>query len=114
MGLVKLLIERIRHRLVRPQFRRTLLVQSMSDVPEQLDSDVVVLIGFDRPKWAIFGCPCRTGHRVELNLQPAFYPFWRVSSRKGRITLWPSVDVRNNRRCHYFVTDGFVRRVAVE
>jgi hypothetical protein len=114
VGLIRRIAERIRRRFARPHFRRTALVESVGAVPEILPGDTIVLVGSERQKWAVFDCPCGAGHRVTLNLQPSHYPVWRASRRGHRLTIWPSVDVRDARRCHYFITNGFVRWVSFD
>ena len=114
MGLIVRLVEGLRRRFARPHFRRTVVVGTVGEVPESLPGDTIVLVGSERQKWAVFDCHCGAGHRVTLNLQPSHYPVWRVSRRGQRLTIWPSVDVRDARRCHYVVNDGFVYWVREE
>ena len=61
-----------------------------------------------RKKWLVFDCPCRTGHRLMINLDQTRQPYWHiVLSRSKLITLSPSIDFRDeHRRCHYVVRRG--------
>ena len=111
MGVISRLASWARRRFSQPHFRRVLVINSVADVPERVEGGTIVLVGSERPKWAIFDCPCAAGHRVTLNLQPLHWPVWKVDLRGERVTIWPSVDVRDARRCHYFVIDGVVRWV---
>lgn len=89
-------------------FRSTAWVAEADELPEQMHERTVYLVGTrQRRKWAAFVCPCCSGHTVTLNLQPSRYPFWRVSMSNG-ISLWPSVDVRGEERCHFWVRRGRV------
>ncbi len=81
----------------------------MSDVPDALRHDEVVVVGGQEPKWAVFRCPCARGHRVVLDLHRSHRPHWRLDTdRAGRPSIQPSVDVQGDTRCHFLVHDGFV------
>ena len=84
-------------------------VASADEIPDKLPRNGAVIVGdAARPKWVGFDCPCRSGHRVLLNSDPARKPGWKLTlSRKGWLSISPSVDYRDGRRrCHYFVRDG--------
>ncbi len=84
----------------------------MADVPGELSRHALYLVGSpSRPKWAVFDCPCTDRQRLALDLTQTHYPSWRLDLRRGRPTIWPSVDVRAGKRCHYFVRDGRVINV---
>ena len=80
------------------------------EVPDRLPHKGVVLIGEQgRESWAAFDCPCRTGHRLLVNLDQERHPFWRVVSLKP-LTIFPSIDdMTSSRRCHFTVRGGKVR-----
>ena len=82
-------------------------VEAADEVPKTLPVDGAILVGTTRyPKWLAFDCPCRTGHRILLNLHKTRRPYWRVTST-DRLTVRPSVDVRNwDRRCHFIFEHG--------
>ncbi len=85
------------------------MVSSADEVPETLPRNgAVVVCDGGPPKWIVFDCPCRTGHRIMLNTDSHRRPVWRVDREsRDRLTLSPSVDARSaNRRCHYIVRDG--------
>jgi hypothetical protein len=77
------------------------------EVPDRLPRNGVALVGdLGKPKWIIFDCPCRTGHRIMLNADSTRRPRWGLHQTE-RVTISPSIDYcGNNRRCHYFVRDG--------
>ena len=87
-------------------------VEAADEIPARLPPRGAVIVGsIERPKWIAFDCPCKSGHRIMITLDPSHRPHWRIVSR-GRLTLSPSVDYDGNgRRCHYFVRDGFVEWV---
>ena len=87
-------------------------VPSADEVPVALPRNGAVAVGSPTAaKWIAFDCPCRSGHRIMLNLDPARRPFWRVGlTGGGRLSIRPSVDYAGDRRrCHYFVDDGAIR-----
>ena len=84
-------------------------VTRRAELPRRLSPRRVYLIGTPA-KWAVFRCPCGTGHRVDLNLAHEGRPRWSVTLGPAhRPSLRPSVDVRASRRCHFWLTDGRVR-----
>jgi hypothetical protein len=90
-------------------WRIVLNVHAADEVPEALPRNAMVLVGsLEMPKWLVFDCPCRVGHRVMLNLDDARYPYWRLTGHK-KLTISPSVDwVAGGRSCHYFIRSGRV------
>jgi hypothetical protein len=83
-------------------------VGGRADLPRLLNPRCLYLVG-DPPKWAIFRCPCGTGHQIDLNLAHADRPRWNVAfNLQNRPSLRPSVDVQDERRCHFWLTSGEV------
>lgn len=82
-------------------------VEVADEVAERLAYGGVVLVGTPkRTAWAVFDCPCRTGHRLMLNLDTTRYPVWRIESTRP-LTIRPSIDGSTpERRCHFFVHNG--------
>ena len=94
-------------------WRRWRIVERVSaadEVPGRLPPQGVVLVGeADRPAWAIFDCPCGTGHRLMVNLDRARHPFWTIE-RLAPLSIRPSIDnITPERRCHFFVRSGEIR-----
>ena len=77
------------------------------EVPDQLPNKGVVLVGAPgRETWIAFDCPCRTGHRLMVNLDRTRRPFWRVDSLRP-LSIHPSIDyISAERRCHFMVRGG--------
>lgn len=93
----------------RPRFRRVARVGALSELAAILPRDQVVLAGpEERPKWAAFMCPCDRGHQVTLSLQTSHTPHWQLRLERGGPTFYPSIDVPNAWRCHYWITRGRV------
>ncbi|MCP3446178.1 DUF6527 family protein [Bradyrhizobium sp. CCGUVB14] len=84
------------------------LVESADEIPEKLPKNAAVVVGtMARPKWVAFDCPCKSGHRIMLNLDRARSPWWSLSKVDGPLSLSPSVNYYDGRRrCHYFVRNG--------
>ena len=80
------------------------------EVPDRLPNRGVVLVGAPgSATWAAFDCPCRTGHRLMVNLDRARHPFWRIDSLKP-LSIRPSVDdITPGRRCHFVLRGGKIR-----
>ena len=99
---------------IRLVFRPWLLAGTVSDgdeVPDRIPPRRAVLVGGpSRWKWLVFDCPCHTGHRIMLNLDPHRRPHWKLRvSPTRRITVSPSIDYRGrDRSCHYLITGGKV------
>ena len=79
------------------------------EVPERLPNRGVALVGPpESPTWAVFDCPCRSGHRLMVNLDRTRHPYWRVETRKP-LSIRPSIDnVTPERRCHFIMSGGKV------
>jgi hypothetical protein len=90
-------------------WRIVAVVESADDVPRRLPRNGAILVGPPaRPKWVVFDCPCRRGHRIMLNTDKNRSPRWSTTV-KGKLTISPSIDYRERApRCHYFVRKGRV------
>ena len=82
-------------------------VEAADEIPVRLPPSGAALVGSSRhPKWLAFDCPCKTGHRILLTLDPVHYPHWTILDDK-KLSVSPSVDYRApGRRCHYLVRRG--------
>ena len=85
-------------------------VSGADELPERLPPKGVVLVGSaEDATWAAFDCPCKTGHRLLVNLDSSRYPFWRIDSLKP-LSIRPSIDsITPERRCHFFIRGGRVQ-----
>ena len=101
-------------RLTSRPWRLEATVSDMDDVPPKIGSRRAYLVATARHhKWLVFDCPCGTGHRIVLNLDRARRPVWTVRvSKRGVLTLHPSVDYRDDKlACHYVLLNGRVQWV---
>lgn len=96
----------------RRRWRITRTFRSVTDVPNRLRHARAVLVGTPNlPKWLIFNCPCMSGHRVMVALDPQQRPHWTIQ-RRNPLAISPSVDeYHDGKRCHYLIRQGRVRWV---
>jgi hypothetical protein len=93
-------------------FGRVVLIESMTDLPAELNSNIYIVRrgGYDRR--AVFNCPCKCGRRIDLSLVSGRGPHWSLHIKKGKATINPSVRLQNERcRSHFFVRDSKVHWV---
>jgi hypothetical protein len=102
-----------RRRWTTPRYTRLVRVASRNDLPELPPRrNVAVVGGLERPKWAVFSCPCGHGHVIAVNLSPARRPVWELLADEKAPGLRPSVDSMNSgRRCHFWLREGRVQWV---
>jgi hypothetical protein len=88
------------------------IVAEADEIPDRLPPTGAVLVGsMEDPTWVAFDCPCVDRHRVMLNLDSRRRPTWTMQS-SNPLTLHPSIDeLRDQKRCHYFIREGKVRCV---
>lgn len=81
--------------------------ESADEVPERLPRNgVALVVDAGKTKWIAFDCPCRTGHRIMVNADPARRPHWTLNAL-APLTIYPSIDYHGSqRRCHYFIRGG--------
>lgn len=88
---------------------RAVRVAVRADLPPRLNPRRIYLVG-EPAKWAVFRCPCGTGHQIDLNLSHPGRPRWSIAfDARDRPSLRPSVNVQAERRCHFWLTSGEVR-----
>jgi hypothetical protein len=86
-------------RVVRRQrFHHVVTVDELHSIPSSLDPSVMYVAGTGRPKWAVFTCPCDTGHIITLSLQESHTPRWRLLGDARSPSIHPSIDVAGGRR----------------
>lgn len=100
------------HWLPRQNWRVVGEVNEADEVPRRLPRRGAMFVGSRSvPKWLVFDCPCRSGHRIMVNLNSARHPVWKLIARSP-LTATPSFDATNyGRRCHFLITSGRVEWV---
>jgi Family of unknown function (DUF6527) len=100
------LVQRLILLLRRPHFRGIARAGGLDEIPDRLDPELVYVTGAPRQKWAVFACPCPSGHRIVLSLQDSHPRRWRLVADWGLPTLYPSVWLRDSPFCHFLVRSG--------
>lgn len=85
-------------------------VDAADEIPDQIPNKGVILVGrLGSMTWAAFDCPCKSEHRLMVNLDDSRRPSWRITSIKP-LTIHPSIDdVTTGRHCHFFIRRGRIR-----
>jgi Family of unknown function (DUF6527) len=105
-------IARLAPRLLRRRrYSGLRVVERVSDVPEDTGSFIYLVQRNDRPQWAILDCPCRTGHRLSVNLRLNEQPHWSVRQEGQLVTVHPSLWYKDQCCSHFWITRNEVRWV---
>ncbi len=62
-----------------------------------------VLVVRGRPRLVVMMCPCGCGDLLPINLDPRLGPAWRLYRRRGKLSLYPSVDRESGCRSHFVI-----------
>jgi hypothetical protein len=84
-----------------PDYTKLLFVDSLSEVPKYTGKDIYI-VGNSKKKWIVFQCPNKCGRRIEVNLMRSKYPYWTLSVKRKKVSLWPSVVVDCG--AHFYLT----------
>jgi hypothetical protein len=100
-----------RRRWTSARYSRTVFYDRQEHLPSVLPRRAVAIIGsVERPKWAVFACPCGHGHNISINLSRRRLPYWTFEDEGRGPTMHPSIDAKDpERRCHFWVREGRVR-----
>jgi hypothetical protein len=103
---------RWRHFRRRRKLQKVVFVESMNDVPESVGATLYVVYRSGQYRRAVLQCPCRCGRRIDLNLNAHQFPHWTAKTRKGVVTLSPSIWVPID-ACgsHFFVRQNRIEWV---
>ena len=109
MALTFRLINLTRRCRKRPAARypRVIKASSRDQLPVRLHPRRIYLLGTPA-KWVILECPCGRGHQIQLNLAQPDRAQWKLLEEGGGPSLRPSIDVRDARRCHFWLRNGAV------
>lgn len=88
------------------EYSKIIFVESFSSIPADTGDDIYVVRNANNYKWAVFMCPNNCGHRVEVNLMKARYPRWRLTIKKKKASLYPSIVVKNCGAHFWLVENG--------
>lgn len=87
---------------------RSLKVVSGDTLPKKLPVLNLVMARDGDEDWCVgLRCPCGCGRRLEMMLLKEVKPRWDVSvDQKGRVSLHPSVWLRQGCKSHFWVRSG--------
>jgi hypothetical protein len=86
---------------------RVIIVESMNDIPLEIRADIYLVQRGGVDKRAVMTCPCRCGRRIDVSLVGRDEPHWTAQMGGGKISLLPSVWLRQDPcQSHFFVRDG--------
>jgi hypothetical protein len=90
--------------------RRSLKVIDGDTLPERLPLWNLVVARDDGEDWSVgMRCPCGCGQRLEMLVLKEVKPRWDVSVDScGRVSLHPSVWLREGCKSHFWVRSGKV------
>lgn len=78
------------------------------ELPTRLHPRRIYVLG-SPAKWVILECPCGRGHQIQLNVAHPDRAQWALILEDGTgPSLRPSIDVRAERRCHFWLRQGIV------
>lgn len=110
MDLTRRLVNFTRRCRNEPPAKYTQVVEAAGrdELPIRLHPRRIYLLG-SPAKWVILECPCGHGHQIQLNLAHPDRAQWALLVEDGKgPSLRPSIDVRAERRCHFWLRDGIV------
>ena len=77
-------------------------VESMNDVPNKFTNEIYLVARGDTYRWALLMCPCGCGERLDVNLMRTSNPHWRLTLKKGKVSLSPSIWVTGDKCGSHF------------
>jgi hypothetical protein len=79
----------------------------IEELPNNIVHNIIYIVGEKNYYWmAAFICPCGCDAIIKLNLLKRTYPSWRVSIKRGRITIKPSIRRIVGCRKHFLILRG--------
>lgn len=81
-------------------------VESRQEIPEKI-GDALYIVGCSNSKWVVVNCPCRCGEKIDINLMNCHSPQWRLKYQSGKITLFPSIWITED-KCgsHFWIKEN--------
>lgn len=90
-----------------PKFRS----EFVTDLPDFIPENKVFLVSEgSRTDTLVFKCPCGCKSNIFLNLLPDAKPRWKYKiSKKGNISIYPSIWRRVGCKCHFIIHEGKIK-----
>lgn len=104
MNLIKRLFSWCQSRFKNPRLR----MRKSSDLPEQLENNIIYLIGDESPWLMVLKCPCSCGEEIRLNLLVEESPNWKYKTRNKLIDVHPSIRRIKGCKSHFWIKSGKV------
>ncbi len=81
--------------------------QFVDDVPDQMRSGTVYLVGNQGYYWqTVMICPCGCQRILHMNLMDDHRPYWKYHIKGKTISLSPSVNRLVGCKSHFFLREG--------
>jgi hypothetical protein len=81
--------------------------QFVDDVPDQMRSGTVYLVGNQGYYWqTVMICPCGCQQALYMNLMDDYDPYWKYTIHGKTISLSPSVNRLVGCKSHFFLRSG--------
>jgi hypothetical protein len=96
-----------RKTLQKKNYGRRIGYKYIEDLPEHLEYNLIYIVGEKNYSWMVaLKCPCGCRAIVQLNLLKGVFPSWRLSFKRGLITIKPSILRIVGCRSHFIITKG--------
>jgi hypothetical protein len=87
------------------------VVERVSDIPDHTKALIYIVLRSGVHQWAVFECPCCTGHKITVNLRKHDHPHWTATKSGPAISLHPSLWFHEGCKSHFWIKDNRVRWV---
>lgn len=90
------------------KYKTVVLVSSTSEIPEgDLERKIYLVSRGGKNRWLVLDCPRGHGKRIEVNLMQSSSPVWELTQKHGKVSLYPSVAVANDKcDCHFWLKNN--------
>lgn len=83
-------------------------VERMSEVPKKTGALIFLVERGGHAQWAVFDCPCCRGHRLTVSLRESDHPHWTAKRHGARLSLYPSLWLKENCKSHFWIRENKV------
>jgi hypothetical protein len=95
----------------RRQFSVVHIVERVSDVPDDTNTTIFLVQRSGIFQWAVFDCPCCSGHRITVTLRQSDSPHWTVTLSGKQASLHPSLWFHEGCQSHFWIKNNHVNWV---
>ncbi len=90
----------------KPDFKKIHFVSGISQIPNNIKNDFYIVERSGRQLWLVFNCPCKSGHRLTVNLSRERNPSWFAEIKDNRLSVYPSVWVGDECQSHFWIKNS--------